>query len=718
MFKRILAHTLLVALVWLQLGVWERPTSAQTVVPAARTVAAAAKTGAGDEARRRREAFEIVWQAVRDYHFDPSFGGVDWDAVKREFGPRVEAAHSDRELHWLLQQMLNRLGQSHFSIVPPESIPALPEEGDGGEGEDAGDGAAGARGKKVPSKEALDLTARLTHGLRIDLRIVGGAAVVTRVEPNSEAWSTGLRTGFIIRSVDGVPVRRILRRLEQAAVFEPAVRIEMPAELLFEYFNGAPGTSVRVGYLDARNRPRRVVVRRERLQGEMAPAVQSFPAQFVEFESRRLQDGIGYIRFNVFAAPVLDKFCAALRGMTDAPGLILDLRGNRGGVLALIYGIGGLLATHDTVFGEMRTRAGGALFRIVSQRHPYNGPLAVLVDRTSASASEILASGLQESGRAVVIGERSAGSTLPSVAKELPTGAILQYAFADFLTPYGKVLEGQGVEPDISVKLDRRSLLRGRDPQLEAAVAAVQEAAVAAPAHPPVELSRSAEGEEAWEGGEKAEGPAQIEPEAAAVIERYLKAVGGRAALEGLTSRVSRGTFIGSYMGVAATGTVEVFEQTPEKFVFALEVSGTLSVRRGYTGTHGYEQVSLFGLREIKGAELAAMKASSDFRWSLDLARFYAKVTLKGREKVGDAEAYLVEATPARGPASLLYFDAQTGLLLRRDGVDFEDYREVDGVKLPFVQRSPGGTITLKDVRHNVAISDAQFAERQDCFTR
>jgi galactose mutarotase-like enzyme len=112
------------------------------------------------------------------------------------------------------------------------------------------------------------------------------------------------------------------------------------------------------------------------------------------------------------------------------------------------------------------------------------------------------------------------------------------------------------------------------------------------------------------------------------------------------------------------------------------------------------------------------MKASSDFRWGLDLPRLYAKMTLKGKEKIGDAEAHVVEAATAGGYPTRLYFDAATGLLLRRDAVTFEDYREVDGVLFPFTQRGPGATVRLTEVRHNVELDDASFGERKDCFTQ
>jgi carboxyl-terminal processing protease len=712
---RLAALTFLV----LQLIALPRPATAQVVGAASPVVA---KSEAVEAAERRKEAFEIVWQTVKDYHFDPNFGGVDWDAVKTEFAPRVAAAQSDRELHWLLQQMLNRLGKSHFAVIPPESIPAAPDEDetDADDASDAGDGMKAAR--KKPSREGLDITERMTHGVGIDLRVVNHSTVViTRVDAGSTAERAGLRMGFIIKSVDNVPMSRILRRYAQAEVFEPALRHQLPAEILFEYFDGEPDTSVRVGYLDARNLLRRTVVRREKLRGEMSTPLKSFPSQFVEFEAKRLRGGVGYIRFNVFAVPVLDKFCAALREMGDAPGVVIDLRGNRGGVLSMIQGMGSLLATRDAIFGEMRTREGGSLFRISPARHPYRGALAVLIDAESQSASEMFASGLQESGRAVVVGERSAGATLPSVAKELPTGAILQYAFADFVSPYGKVLEGQGVRPDITTKLDRRSLLAGRDPQLEAALAAVTPGARAtAPTYNQIDLPDDASSAASpRDEGAKDDDAATVDPQVEQIVEKYLQAIGGRAAIEKITSRVSTGTFEGIYSGVPTSGTVEIDEQAPDKSVTIINVPNVGSMRRGFTGAYGYEQFAMVGFRELKGAELDAMRVEADFRRDVDLRRLYPKMILKGTEKVGDAEAYVIEATHARGLfPTKFYFDAKTGLLLRQDAVYFEDYREVDGVRLPFRIRSPLVTIKLKDVKHNVTLAADTFAEHKDCFTQ
>lgn len=696
----------------------------QQVPPARETTAVAAAPTAATpraEAERRREAFEVVWQTVKDNHFDPSYGGVDWDAVRAEFAPRVSAARTDRELHALLQQMLNRLGQSHFNIIPPEAIPST-------EAEDGGDGGAGggeeSDGERPRTKGSLYAAEHMTYGIGIDLRVVGGAVLVTRVEPGSTAERAGLRTGYALRSVDGLAVSSILRTLRHAAVYEPAARNQIPAEILVGYVNGSPGTSVRLSFLDGRNRLRRAAVPRERLKGELMPTFQSLPAQFVEFESRRLRGGVGYIRFNLFVAPVLEKFCAALRSMKDAPGVVVDLRGNRGGLLGLIYGMGGLLETRPVSFGVMRTRAGWHDLLVTPQPSAYGGSVVVLIDAETQSAGEIFAGGLQASGRAVVVGQRSAGATLPSAAKELPTGAIFQYAFADFIAADGTTIEGRGVEPNVPVALSRRALLTGLDPQLESALRVIAKPSNAAgtvvaraDGGGVAAMVRGLAGDAgAAEGGGKA--AAGVAPEVEPILERYAAAVGGRAAFAGLSTRVSKGRIEGAYAGMKVSGTVEVLQKSPDRYVSLVDVSGLGVIRRGFTGGYGYVQMPMFGFRRAEGGELTELKLDALSGWGEDPRRLFTSMRLSGKEEVGGAEAFVVEATQAEGATVRLYFDARTGLLVRRDKTYFEDYREVDGVKLPFRIRDDFSVITLGEVKHNLPLDDARFAEEKNCFTQ
>jgi carboxyl-terminal processing protease len=97
--------------------------------------------------------------------------------------------------------------------------------------------------------------------------------------------------------------------------------------------------------------------------------------------------------------------------------------------------------------------------------------VAVLIDETSASASEVFAGGMQAIGRVRVFGSTSLGGVLPAVTDRLPNGDVLYHAIADFATPDGTVLEGRGVLPDEPVRPTRADLLAGRDPVLDAALA-------------------------------------------------------------------------------------------------------------------------------------------------------------------------------------------------------------------------------------------------------
>src|SRR5262249_52045316 len=122
---------------------------------------------------------------------------------------------------------------------------------------------------------------------------------------------------------------------------------------------------------------------------------------------------------------------------------------------------------------------------------PYLGPLAILTDEGTASTSEMLAAGLQEARRAVVVGDASVGAVLPSVVESLPGGAIIQDVVADFKTPKGVLLEGRGVQPDKRVIETRAALRTGRDPVLDAALVAIR---ASRPANAPTGSAPSAPG--------------------------------------------------------------------------------------------------------------------------------------------------------------------------------------------------------------------------------
>lgn len=214
-------------------------------------------------------------------------------------------------------------------------------------------------------------------------------------------------------------------------------------------------------------------------------------------------------------------------------------------------------------------------------------------------------------------------------------------------------------------------------------------------------------------------------PTADELLDKYVKALGGKEAIEKVTSRVGKGTL--ELEGMGMSGPAEVYAKAPGKDAIYIELQGAGKVINVCDGEKAYALEPMSGLREKSGAELAQIKRNADFHQSLNLKKHFPKLEVKGKEKVGATDAYLVIATPASGDAEKLYFAADTGLLVRLDA-DYEtpqgkmtiesyfsDYKEVSGVKTAHSIRqvTPMFTILLKltEVKHNAPVDDAKFAK-------
>jgi carboxyl-terminal processing protease len=216
---------------------------------------------------------------------------------------------------------------------------------------------------------------------------------------------------------------------------------------------------------------RAVKLTRADFPGRWSEPVGQFPAEPLECATTLGADGIADARFNVFSPMLMAELKRFLRSIPAGDGLVIDLRGNPGGLSIMASGLCGWLSAREFSLGTMHLREGRWNFIVYPQAHAFLGPVAVLIDQRSASTSEIFAAGLQEAGRARVFGETSAGAALPSQFERLPDGDIFQYAIADARTPRGVLIEGRGVTPDDPVAPTLADLAAGRDPALAAAKA-------------------------------------------------------------------------------------------------------------------------------------------------------------------------------------------------------------------------------------------------------
>lgn len=408
----------------------------------ARTVIKApAPAGEGELAESvRLDAFNVVWKTINDTYWDPTFGGIDWKAIGDRYRPRALAATTSKELHEVLNEMVNQLGQTHFRVIPPE------------------------RTRTVGSNRPLPGTIGLNY------RTIDGQLVVTKVDEGHPAAAAGIRPGFVISAING---RQLTDLQTELIAREPVLAMRPDAALqraAGAEISGASGTTLEVTLLDLEDRPvTKKLTRAERPLSAMTR---------LQFESRWLEPGrIGYISISAFFNDAAERVRKAVAEMQEAETIIVDLRGNGGGAGDLAPTIAGMFAREPGSLGVSRLRHGVREFSYEPAAGAFTGELIILIDGGSGSTSEVFAGGLQESKRARLVGSTSRGGVLPSLAALLPTGGVLQHVISDFRTPDGVVLEGRGVIPDIEVSATRDDIITGRDPVLDRAIAAAREEA-------------------------------------------------------------------------------------------------------------------------------------------------------------------------------------------------------------------------------------------------
>lgn len=195
------------------------------------------------------------------------------------------------------------------------------------------------------------------------------------------------------------------------------------------------------------------------------------------FETRTLDGGVAYIRFDDFDQTRYDLFKAEMERLADAPppGLIIDLRSNGGGRLDISTRIAGWFFTDKQDYARIEGRFIGNRITLNPPKQPYTGPVVFLTGPSSASAAELLSGVLQEKGRAVIVGGHTRGAVTGVRAINLPDGGLLRIGMIVMTTPNGRSLEKVGVTPDVLVADDWLAVREGRDLSLEAALARLRE---------------------------------------------------------------------------------------------------------------------------------------------------------------------------------------------------------------------------------------------------
>ena len=402
------------------------------------------------------ETFDYVFKIVRDSDFDPSFDPAKWDQIGRELRPKAVGASTPGEFRAVLRDMLGRLGLSHFAVIP--ASPDSPSDY--------------RSGASVPG---------------FDVRLIDKQLVVSSVDHDGGAVAAGVHAGWVVNRIEGTSVTTFLTGISDGAPHRIA---QLEAwRLAVTRLRGESGSKVAVEFIDGTGAKVEKTIERHPEPGTPV-TVGSLPTMYVRvnsaLESTPGGRKAGVIGFNVWMAAVDAQFAKAIDNFRGADGIVIDLRGNPGGLAAMIMGLAGHFVSDRAVLGVMTTKGAAAplhfaanprLVNAAGERvEPFSGPLAIVIDGMTGSASECFTGGMQSLGRARVFGETSMGQALPALFDTLPNGDVFIHAWGDFVTGTGVRIEGRGVVPDQAVPLTREALLAGRDAPMEAALAWIDKA--------------------------------------------------------------------------------------------------------------------------------------------------------------------------------------------------------------------------------------------------
>ena len=298
-------------------------------------------------------------------------------------------------------------------------------------------------------KQFMESTTGEFFGIGVQIGAVEGSKLITVIAPikGSPAEAAGLKSGDKIVSVDGVEYT--VDEMDEAV----------------KHIKGDKGTTVTLGILsEGDGRVRDVKITRDEIHMESVI-------------TGSIGD-IAYIGLTQFEENTVDEFTEAMKAAAGKKGLILDLRGNPGGILEAAVGISDQLLPEADIVSAKDNRD-KEVFHYTSDEESWNKPIVVLVNGGSASASEIVAGALKDNKAATLVGEKTYGKGVVQTLVPLPGGGGIKLTTSEYFTPSGVSIQDKGIEPDVKVSLpeDVQAIgleHRDQDTQLQKAIAIIE----------------------------------------------------------------------------------------------------------------------------------------------------------------------------------------------------------------------------------------------------
>lgn len=388
----------------------------------------------------RERAFQFVWGTINEHYYDPKLNGVDWQAMRDRYHPLALAASDDDAFWDALDRMTGELKDAHTRVESP--------------------------------KRAAQMENNETVSLGFSFIPLDGKLVVAGVNVESDAYWAGVRSGMRLVTINGEDALAAFEKLKAGTRFDSTER-SRHLRAVRRLTAGEPDSSVAFTFERSDGARIDATLKRRKL-GTAAFA-----------SARLLPSGFGYVRLSQWTLGATHRMINGVAEVKQAPGIIVDLRGNPGGSLHAVKNAMELFFDKRTEVGRTLTRTGkpvsflfGAVevielkLTVAGSGEAYKGPVVVLVNESSGSGSEFFAGSMQALGRATIVGQPTCGCLLGFLGyASIPGGGELAYSEVGFEMPNGKRIEGVGVMPDLTVPVAMPDLQLNRDRALEEAQA-------------------------------------------------------------------------------------------------------------------------------------------------------------------------------------------------------------------------------------------------------
>ena len=357
--------------------------------------------------------YDMVWKLVNTKYVDQTNNGQNWERWRHKYDDKIK---TPEDAYVAIDTMVASLNDRYTRFVPPKEF----EE------------------EKSMIKGSL-------YGIGIQMGLRDGKIVVIAPLEDTPGEKAGLMAGDEILEIDGISTK------------------DMSIDKAADKIRGKKGTPVKL-LIKRKDSPNKVY---EIIRDEIEIKSISLKPPY----DSKIDDKIGYIRLssfmgrnvgNEFKSIITDKY-------KDKEGIIVDLRGNTGGLLTNAILISDIFLDNEIIVSTV-DRDGYKDTTKSGKRYVSTQPLVVLINKGSASASEIMSGALKDNKRAILIGENSFGKGLVQEVKSLtPFSAGLNITIQKYLTPNGSDIHKKGIAPDIEVKITEADIKAKNDVQLKKA---------------------------------------------------------------------------------------------------------------------------------------------------------------------------------------------------------------------------------------------------------